>query len=86
MCFSMRGRQVCLVSVLLWHFTPELAEEVSTETNLTKEDLVKKHITKEDLAENNKLFITLATKFLHWEEPQEPFKIAGPPFLSAHGV
>jgi len=62
-------RQVCLVSVLLWHFTPALAEEVATETNLTKEDLVKEHITKKDLAENNKLFITLATKFLRWEKP-----------------
>jgi metallo-beta-lactamase class B len=34
--------------------------------------------TKEELANNNKLFITLATKALHWEEPQDPFHIAGP--------
>ncbi|MBW8791875.1 MAG: metallo-beta-lactamase, partial [Rhizobium leguminosarum] len=34
--------------------------------------------TKEQLANDNKLFITLATKALHWEEPQDPFHIAGP--------
>lgn len=34
--------------------------------------------TREQLANDNKLFITLATKALHWEEPQEPFHIAGP--------
>ena len=54
------------------------AAELSSETDITVEDLVKEGITKEDLATNNKLFITLATKFLHWREPQEPFHIAGP--------
>ena len=34
--------------------------------------------TKEDLAKDNKLFITLASKALKWEEPTEPVKIAGP--------
>jgi metallo-beta-lactamase class B len=35
-------------------------------------------VTAEDLAKNNKLFIELATKALHWDEPTEPVKIAGP--------
>ena len=34
--------------------------------------------TKEDLANNNKLFIELATKYLHWDEPADPIHIAGP--------
>jgi metallo-beta-lactamase class B len=34
--------------------------------------------TKEDLAKDNKLFITLATKALKWDEPAEPIKIVGP--------
>lgn len=34
--------------------------------------------TEEQLANDNKLFITLATKVLKWEEPAEPAKIAGP--------
>lgn len=34
--------------------------------------------SKQDLAKDNKLFITLATKALHWREPHEPFHIAGP--------
>lgn len=33
--------------------------------------------TKEQLANDNKLFLTLATKALHWREAQEPFHIAG---------
>jgi len=36
------------------------------------------NITKEDLAKNNKLFIELATKALHWDEPTDPLKIVGP--------
>jgi metallo-beta-lactamase class B len=39
---------------------------------------VPKGITKEELAKNNKLFIELATKALHWDEPAEPIKIVGP--------
>jgi metallo-beta-lactamase class B len=35
-------------------------------------------VTAEDLAKDNKLFITLASKSLKWEEPTEPVKIAGP--------
>lgn len=38
----------------------------------------KKLPTKEQLANDNKLFLTLATKALHWREPQEPFHVAGP--------
>lgn len=34
--------------------------------------------TKEDLANNNKLFIELATKYLHWDEPTDPIHIVGP--------
>jgi metallo-beta-lactamase class B len=34
--------------------------------------------TKEDLAKNNKLFIELASKALHWDEPADPIHIVGP--------
>ncbi len=34
--------------------------------------------SKEDLAKNNKLFIELATKYLHWDEPTDPIHIVGP--------
>lgn len=34
--------------------------------------------TKEQLAKDNNLFISLARKFLKWEEPEEPLKIVGP--------
>jgi metallo-beta-lactamase class B len=34
--------------------------------------------TSEELANNNKLFIELATKHLHWDEPADPVRIAGP--------
>jgi metallo-beta-lactamase class B len=34
--------------------------------------------TREDLARDNKLFVTLASRFLKWEEPAEPARIAGP--------
>lgn len=34
--------------------------------------------TKEQLASDNNLFITLAKKFLKWEDPAEPARIAGP--------
>jgi metallo-beta-lactamase class B len=39
---------------------------------------IPKNLTKEDLAKNNKLFIELATKALHWDEPTDPVKIVGP--------
>jgi metallo-beta-lactamase class B len=34
--------------------------------------------TQEELAKDNNLFLTLANKALHWEEPTEPIKIVGP--------
>jgi metallo-beta-lactamase class B len=34
--------------------------------------------TKEDLAKDNNLFLTVARKALHWEEPTEPGHIVGP--------
>src|SRR5262245_20632510 len=34
--------------------------------------------TEEQLANDNKLFISLAIKVFKWEEPAEPVKIAGP--------
>jgi metallo-beta-lactamase class B len=34
--------------------------------------------TKEELAKDNRLFISLASKQFHWEEPTEPTKIVGP--------
>src|SRR5215467_16190730 len=34
--------------------------------------------TKEELANNNKLFIELASKQLHWDEPTDPIHIVGP--------
>ena len=34
--------------------------------------------TREQLANDNKLFVTLADKSLKWEEPAEPTRIAGP--------
>ena len=34
--------------------------------------------TREELAKDNKLFLDLARKELHWEEPAEPVKIVGP--------
>jgi metallo-beta-lactamase class B len=34
--------------------------------------------TKEQLANDNKLFISLASKALKWEEPEEPVRIVGP--------
>jgi metallo-beta-lactamase class B len=37
--------------------------------------------TKEQLAADNNLFISLAKKFLKWEEPEEPVHIAGPVYF-----
>jgi metallo-beta-lactamase class B len=34
--------------------------------------------TEEELAKDNNLFLTLARKALHWEEPEEPVQIVGP--------
>lgn len=34
--------------------------------------------TRDQLARDNKLFITLASRAFHWEEPAAPVKIAGP--------
>jgi metallo-beta-lactamase class B len=38
-------------------------------------------VTPEQLATDNKLFVTLASKGLHWEEPEEPVRIAGPVYF-----
>jgi hypothetical protein len=46
------------------------------------QELPEKLPTKEDLANNNKLFAELASKYLHWEEPTDPVHIAGPSTLS----
>lgn len=44
-------------------------------------------VTKDLLAQNNKLFLTLASKALKWEEPVEPLKIAGPiHFVGTRGL
>jgi metallo-beta-lactamase class B len=43
--------------------------------------------TAEDLAKDNKLFITLASKALHWDEPTDPVKIVGPLyFIGTRGL
>lgn len=42
------------------------------------QELPEKLPTKEDLANNNKLFAELASKYLHWEEPADPSHIVGP--------
>ena len=43
--------------------------------------------TKEELANNNKLFIELASKQLHWDEPTDPIHIVGPLyFVSTRGL
>jgi metallo-beta-lactamase class B len=42
------------------------------------QDLPRNAPTKEQLANDNKLFIALATKALKWEEPAEPLQIVGP--------
>jgi len=60
------------LAALLFAAVPARAQDISSETKLTKADIAKMGITKEKLATDNKLFITLATK------PQQPFHIAGP--------
>jgi metallo-beta-lactamase class B len=47
-------------------------------TSASAQEAPEKLPTKEDLANNNKLFIELATKYLHWDEPTDPIHIAGP--------
>jgi metallo-beta-lactamase class B len=49
-----------------------------TFTKAFGQELPEKLPTKEDLAKNNKLFIELATKYLHWDEPTDPVHIVGP--------
>lgn len=51
-------------------------------TGPTAQELTK-GITAEDLAKDNKLFIELATKGLHWDEPADPIKIVVPSISSA---
>jgi metallo-beta-lactamase class B len=52
--------------VLLWNAPAEAQQ------------LPKQAPTPEQLAEDNALFLTVARKALHWEEPEEPVHIAGP--------
>jgi metallo-beta-lactamase class B len=47
-------------------------------TSALAQELPEKVPTKEDLAKNNKLFVELATKYLHWDEPTDPIHIVGP--------
>ena len=42
------------------------------------QELPKNAPTKEQLANDNKLFMTVANKALKWDEPAEPVKIVGP--------
>jgi metallo-beta-lactamase class B len=56
-------------------------------TSTVAQDLPPGVPTREDLARNNKLFITLASKYLKWEEPTEPVKIVGPlHFVGTQGL
>lgn len=45
---------------------------------LQAQDLPPNVPSKEQLANDNRLFITLASKYLKWEEPAEPARIFGP--------
>jgi metallo-beta-lactamase class B len=47
-------------------------------TEVVGQELPEKLPTKDDLAKNNKVFIELASKYLHWDEPAEPIHIVGP--------
>jgi len=47
---------------------------------------IPRNITKEELAKNNKLFIELAAKVLHWDEPTDPVKIVGHYISSERGA
>jgi metallo-beta-lactamase class B len=47
-------------------------------TQATAQEQLPPGVTAADLAKNNKLFIELATKALHWDEPTVPIKIVGP--------
>jgi metallo-beta-lactamase class B len=38
-------------------------------------------LSREGLAKDNKLFLTLASRALKWEEPAEPVKVAGPVYF-----
>lgn len=51
------------------------------------QDLPKQLPTAAQLAEDNALFLSLARKALHWEEPEEPVHIAGPiSFVGTRGL
>jgi metallo-beta-lactamase class B len=64
--FKLR-RLVCCVGIFILAGTCGFGQE-----------LPDKLPTKEDLANNNKLFIALASKTLKWDEPTDPVKIVGP--------
>jgi metallo-beta-lactamase class B len=51
---------------------------ISTVAHIGAQELPKNLPTKEQLANDNKLFISLASKHLKWEVPAEPVRIAGP--------
>jgi metallo-beta-lactamase class B len=51
------------------------------------QDLPQNLPTAEELAADNALFLTLARRALHWEEPAEPFHILGPlHFVGTRGL
>ena len=62
----MKKRWIIAVSFAAWLALPASAQ-----------DLPPNAPTKEQLAKDNKLFIELATKYLKWDEPAEPIRIAG---------
>jgi metallo-beta-lactamase class B len=72
-------------------FTPLLLGGVAmlfiAATHTFGQELPKTLPTKEELAKNNKLFIELASKALHWEEPTVPIRIVGPLyFIGTRGL
>jgi metallo-beta-lactamase class B len=67
-------RELKLISSILVIMVAALAMAVIP---VSAQEAPEKLPTKEDLAKNNKLFIELATKALHWDEPTDPIKIVG---------
>jgi metallo-beta-lactamase class B len=72
-------------------FTPLLLGGVAmlfiAATHTFGQELPKTLPTKEELAKNNKLFIELASKALHGEEPTDPIRIVGPLyFIGTRGL
>lgn len=66
-----------LLAAVLFAPTSSGAEEPSPPPN----------VTAEDLAKDNQLFLTMAANALHWDEPAEPVRIAGPiHFVGTRGL